>query len=256
MTRAGHGGLLRNDRRLRGPEPLAPQRPAVHPVPAGQAIPDVFKTGMHPAGGGQHQQPPRPGEGDVVLAGVIEVRDAVGRLEGGPAAVGPELPAHRVHVGVVIVKRARDHHVPLPSLGLVNGRNGERPASVGSAAASGTGRCAVHGYASPLQGIQVADGRSSLYRVQQQGRLIVFGNDPLAFQELHQLRQLPALGSSITTTVHGDDRRILPIRAGVVGSDGLGVAKGPPTRIGIGPVARRPPSTGRRNPRCRDDFGS
>ena len=92
----------------------------------GSCIPDGVEPRMYRSIGREHQQMPGPGESHVVLAGVVEGGDSVGRLEGGPSAVGPELPAHRIHVGVVIVKRARDHHVPLPSLGLVDGGNGDR----------------------------------------------------------------------------------------------------------------------------------
>ena len=48
---------------------------------------------------------------------------------------------------------------------------------------------------------------------------------------------------AFTTTVHCDDRRIVPVCAAITGRDGLGVAEGPPARIGIGPVggARHPP---------------
>ena len=61
MTCAGHGDSsvwpVWSDRL----EPLPGQRPAVHPVPAGQALPCVYQVGTHQATGGQHQQTPGPG---------------------------------------------------------------------------------------------------------------------------------------------------------------------------------------------------
>ena len=170
-----------------------------------------------------------------MLAGVIKVGDAVGRLKGRPSAVGREIPAHRVHVGIIKGQRTHDHHVPLPALGLVDGGNGDPSAATRKPASRGSGRRTVHRYASPLQGIQVAHGPNSLYRVQQQRHLVVLGNHPFALQEPHQLRQLPDLISR-APTLHGQHRRIIPICAGIMGRDGLGVTVGPAARIGIGPV--------------------
>ena len=90
-----------------GPEALALQRRKFRTrevVPAGKPIPDGIEPRMYRSIGREHQKMPGPGESDVVLSGVVEIGDAVGRLEGGPPAVGSELATHRVHVGVVIVQ--------------------------------------------------------------------------------------------------------------------------------------------------------
>ena len=50
MTRTRPGGMLHIGDCLRRPEPLPGQPRAVHPVPAGQIVPDMLKAGMHRAG--------------------------------------------------------------------------------------------------------------------------------------------------------------------------------------------------------------
>ena len=108
-----------------GSEPLPSQGTALHLIPAEQTVPGVFEAGMHRC---WRSAPAmlRPGEGHVALAGVVEVGDAVVRFEGEPPAVGGQFPTHRVRVGIVKIQRPYDHHVPLPALGLVDGRGGER----------------------------------------------------------------------------------------------------------------------------------
>ena len=216
-------------------EPLARQGTAVHPIPAGQTVPGGPEAGMHLSGSRQHQQAFRSGESNIMLAGMIEVGDALRRLESEPIAVGGELPTHRVHVDVVEIQATHDHHVPLPAFGLMNGGNHDPAATARASMASGTGRRAVHRYAGPLQGVQVAHGRGPLHRVQQERHLFVLGYDPLALQEPHQVPQLLSLVPGVPA-VHGDDRRIVPVRAGIVGRDGLRVAEGLTLRVGIGPV--------------------
>ena len=100
-------------------EPLPGQRPAVHAVPAGQTVPGIRQAGMHRITRGQHQQTPRSGEAYIVLAGVIEVRGAVGRLgrRGASSIAGvPGPPDPRRDCSNPVIPRSR-RPTPAPWLG-------------------------------------------------------------------------------------------------------------------------------------------
>ena len=98
------------------------------------------------------------------------------------------------------------------------------------------------GIPGPLQGVEVAGGRRSPDRVQEQRRLAVFGDYPLLLQKPHQLHKLCPFLPGIAA-LHADDRRIVLVQVGGMRPDGLGVPEGPSLGVGVGPVggAGHPP---------------